>query len=165
MTTTVPDRIEKQVLLRAPLARVWKALTDYQEFGRWFGVRFDAPFAVGAIVPGVITGTEVDAGVAAVQDPYVGMPFEITVDRVEPMRQFSFRWHPYSHEPGVDYSREVATLVVFTLDERPDGVLLRVVESGFDKVPLERRAKAFTANDAGWAMQMTLIEKYLARQA
>ena len=102
---------------------------------------------------------------ATLQKPYAGKSFDITVDRIEPQRLFSFRWHPFAIEPGVDYSKEPTTLVEFTLDDRPEGVLLTVTESGFDRIPLERRAKAFTANEGGWAKQMTLIEKYLAQSS
>jgi uncharacterized protein YndB with AHSA1/START domain len=165
MTVASMDRIEKQVLLGAPLARVWQALTDAREFGRWFGVRFDGPFVARSPLHGVIAPTEMDAEVARLQEPHTGKAFDITVDRIEPMRLFSFRWHPYAVEPGTDYSKEPTTLVVFTLEEQPGGILLTVTESGFDKIPLERRANAFTANEGGWTMQMTLIEKYLARPA
>jgi uncharacterized protein YndB with AHSA1/START domain len=165
MTVAVTDRIEKSVLLNAPRARVWNALTDSKEFGQWFGVRFEGPFVAGSPVRGAIAPTTVDPEVAKLQQPYAGMTFEITIDRIEPQRLFSFRWHPYAIEPGVDYSKEPTTLIVFTLEEKPDGVLLTVTESGFDRIPLERRAKAFEANEGGWAKQMTLIKKYLERSA
>jgi uncharacterized protein YndB with AHSA1/START domain len=165
MTTAVSDRLTKQVLLKAPHARVWRALTDAKAFGEWFGVTFDGPFVAGAPLHGVITPTTVDPDVATMQKPYAGKSFDITVDRIEPQRLFSFRWHPFAIEPGVDYSKEPTTLVEFTLDDEPEGVLLTVTESGFDGIPLERRAKAFTANEGGWAKQMTLIEKYLAQSS
>ena len=165
METATTDRIEKQVLLRAPHARVWRALTDAQEFGTWFGMKLDGRFTRGALVRGVIVPTSVDAEVARAQQPYKGTPFEITIDRIEPERLFAFRWHPFAVEPGVDYSREPTTLIEFVLEDVPDGVMLTVRESGFDQVPLERRAKAFAANEAGWTIQMRLIEKYLAENA
>jgi uncharacterized protein YndB with AHSA1/START domain len=163
MSVSVPDRIEKQVRLRAPLARVWKALTDAQEFGQWFGVRFESPFVAGGAVRGVVTPTTVDAEIAKHQEPYAGKAFAITVERIEPQRLFSFRWNPSGADEDADAAQGLTTLVVFTLEEQAGGVLLTVTESGFDRIPLERRAKAFTANDEGWRMQMTLIEKYLAR--
>ncbi len=156
------DRIRKQILLRAPRERVWRAIADAQKFGAWFGVRFDRPFAPGARVAGTIVPTAVDAQVAAMQKPHEGMVFEFIVERIEPMRLFAFRWHPYAVDSNVDYSKEPATLVEFELAEAPGGTLLTVTESGFDRIPLERRAKAFAANEQGWAMQMTLIGKYLA---
>ena len=159
------DRIEKQVLLRAPRARVWRAIADAEEFGAWFGVRFDAPFKVGALQRGVLVGTTVDANVAKMQRDYKDVPFEITIDRIEPERIFAFRWHPFAIERGVDYSAEPTTLITFALEEVPNGTLLTVTESGFDRIPLERRAKAFAANEGGWTIQMTLIEKYLANNA
>jgi len=159
------DRIEKQVLLRAPRARVWRAIADAEEFGAWFGVKFDAPFKVGALQRGVLVGTTVDANVAKMQRDYKDVPFEITIDRIEPERIFAFRWHPFAIERGVDYSAEPTTLITFALEEVPNGTLLTVTESGFDRIPLERRAKAFAANEGGWTIQMTLIEKYLANNA
>src|SRR5204862_4453928 len=102
-------------------------------------VRFDAPFAPGARMRGVITPTQVDAKVAAMQKDYEGRDFDITVENMEPERLFSFRWHPYAIEPGVDYSHEPTTLVIFTLQDAEDGILLTVSESGFDGVPLARR--------------------------
>lgn len=157
----IPDVIRKQVRLRAPLERVWKALTDSSEFGRWFGVRFDAPFKPGAKMTGTIVPTTVDPAVAAQQKPYEGKTFEITIDRIEPQRLFSFRWHPYAADEHVDYAAEPTTLVVFELQPEKDGVLLTVMESGFNGIPLSRRAKAFTANEDGWTHQMNLIAKYL----
>jgi uncharacterized protein YndB with AHSA1/START domain len=141
--------------------RVWRALSDSTEFGTWFGVRFDGPFAPGANVRGVIVPTTVNAEVANAQKPYEGMPFEITIEQMEPERLFSFPWHPFAVEQGVDYSAEPATLVVFALEEAANGVLLTVSESGFDRIPLARRAKAFSANEQGWGMAVKLIEAYL----
>jgi uncharacterized protein YndB with AHSA1/START domain len=155
------DRIEKKILLRAPRKRVWRALSDSTEFGTWFGVKFDGPFAPGASMRGVIVPTAVNAEVAKAQKPYEGMPFEITIERMEPEQVFSFRWHPFAVESGVDYSSEPTTLVVFALEEVADGVMLTVTESGFDGIPLARRAKAFTANEQGWGMVVKLIEEYL----
>jgi uncharacterized protein YndB with AHSA1/START domain len=157
------DRIEKKVLLHAPRTRVWRALSDSAEFGTWFGVKFDGPFQAGATMQGVMVPTTVNEEVAKAQKPYEGKAFEITIDQMEPERLFSFRWHPYAMEPGVDYSKEPATLVVFTLEEADGGILLTVSESGFDRIPLERRAKAFTANEQGWGMSVKLIEAYLVR--
>jgi len=165
MAIVTTDRIEKHVLLNAPRARVWKALTDAKEFGEWFGVKFDGPFVAGAGLRGTIVPTRVDPEVAKMQAPYAGKTFDITVDRIEPQRLFSFRWHPFAIEPGIDYAKEPTTLIEFTLEEKPNGVLLTVVESGFDQIPLERRAKAFAANEGGWEKQMALIEKHLARSA
>jgi len=160
MTT---DRIEKKILLHAPLQRVWRALTDSTEFGIWFGVKFDGPFQPGASLRGVIVPTTMDPEVAKAQKPHEGTPFQITVEQIEPHRLFSFRWHPFAIESGVDYSAEPTTLVSFTLEEVAGGVMLTVTESGFDQIPLARRAKAFQANDQGWGMQMKLIEAYLVR--
>ena len=162
---TTTDRIEKKILLRAPLKRVWRALSDSQEFGTWFGVKFEAPFAPGVHMRGKVVGSAVDAEVAKLQTQHEHPPFEITVDRIEPERLFSFRWHPYAIDLGVDYSKEPTTLIEFTLEEVPDGVMLTVTESGFDQIPLERRAKVFSANEQGWGMVITLVEKYLAQEA
>ena len=157
------DRIEKKILLHASRKRIWHALSDSTEFGTWFGMKFDGPFVPGAVMRGVIVGTKVNAEVAKAQKEYEGMSGQITIERIEPERLFSFRWHPFAVERGVDYSAEPTTLIVFTLEETPDGVLLTVTESGFDQIPLERRSKAFTANEQGWTMVLKLIEEYLAQ--
>lgn len=151
--------------MRAPLARVWQALTDSKRFGTWFGVSFDQPFAEGALMRGVVTPTKVDETIAKAQRAYEGSKFEVTIERIVPQRLFSFRWHPFAVDPGVDYSKEPTTLIEFTLEERGDGVLVAITESGFDKIPLDRRAKAFEANEGGWNAIATLLEKYLAQAA
>jgi uncharacterized protein YndB with AHSA1/START domain len=160
-----PDRIEKKILLRAPRARVWRALADSAEFGHWFGVKFDGPFAPGAAMRGVIVGTAVDADVCRAQKDHEGKPFEIAIEQMDPERLFSFRWHPHAVDPGVDYSAEPTTLVAFALEEVAEGIMLTVTESGFDRIPLARRAKAFAANEGGWSMMVKVIGEYLAEGA
>ena len=155
------DRIEKKVLLRAPLERIWRALADSAEFGAWFGMRFQGPFAPGRVMRGVIVPTTADPEVAKAQRAYDGIPFEIVIERMEPNRAFSFRWHPGTVEPGIDYSAEPTTLVVFSLEQAADGVILTVTESGFDAIPLARRAKAFAENEQGWTMMVKVVQKYL----
>jgi uncharacterized protein YndB with AHSA1/START domain len=159
------DRIEKKILLRASRKRVWRALTDSKEFGKWFGVKFESPFKTGGVTRGALVGTSVDAEVAKMQTKYAGLKIELTVEAMAPERLFSFRWHPNAHETGVDYSVEPTTLVEFVLEDAAEGVMLTVTESGFDSLPLARRAKAFTANDGGWTIVVKLIEKYLAQEA
>ncbi len=154
MSVTSTDRIEKSVVLRAPRARVWQALTDAEKFGQWFGVELAGPFVTGARVTGRVT-----------HKGYEHMPFELTVERMEPERLFAWRSHPNPVDPGVDYSAEPTTLVVFELTEVADGTLLKVVESGFDAIPLSRRAAAYRGNDEGWAQQMVAIERYLSGSA
>jgi uncharacterized protein YndB with AHSA1/START domain len=151
------DRIEKKIFLRAPQERVWRALSDATEFGAWFGMKFDGPFVAGTklrcnIVPEV----------AKAQKHHEGIPFEITIEQIEPQRLFSFRWHPHAIERGADYSSEPTTLIVFALEDVPGGVMLTVTESGFDQIPLARRAKAFTANEQGWSIMVRVLEEYLA---
>ena len=163
--TQQTDRIEKQTLLAASPDRVWEAVSNAGEFGIWFGVTFDGPFVAGQRLFGRITPTRVDADVAKAQEPYAGTVFEIVVDRVEPKRLFSFRWHPFAINPSVDYASEPMTLIEFVLAEQPGGTLLTLTESGFDQLFAERRAKAYEMNDHGWTLQMMLIGKYLARHA
>ena len=151
MSPSSTDRIERQILLRAPRGRVWRALTDSAEFGRWFGVKVEGAFAPGAHVRGAIT-----------HPGYEHVVFDITIERMEPERLVSWRWHPHAVEAGVDYSHEPTTLVVFELKEVPEGTLLTVVESGFDQVPLARRALAYRMNGDGWAYQMQAIEAHVA---
>lgn len=155
------DRIEKQVFLRAPQERVWRAIVDAKEFGNWFGVEFDRDFAAGAELRGLVKPTVADPEIAKMQEKYAGMPFTVYVDRIDPMKSFAFRWHPFAIDPAVDYSKEPMTLVTFDLEPKDGGTLLTITESGFDGIPLARRADAFEANDEGWVMQTQMIEKYL----
>lgn len=156
------DRIEKKLVLRAPRERVWQAISDAKQFGTWFGVEFDGPFVAGARMSGRMTPTKVDADVARMQQAYAGRAFECTIERIEPMQLFSFRWHPFAIDPAVDYSKEPTTLVEFRLEEVEGGTQLTITETGFDRIPLERRARAFEANTGGWTKQIELIAKYLA---
>jgi uncharacterized protein YndB with AHSA1/START domain len=158
----ITDRIEKQVVLRAPLDRVWRAVSDSEEFGRWFGVRIDGPFVAGTWVTATITGTTVDEEVAELQRPHAGAKATWQIVAVEPSRRLAYRWHPFAVDADVDYDGEPTTLVEFTLSPTPDGVLLTVVESGFDAIPAARRSAAFEANSEGWAKQVELVRKYLA---
>ena len=157
------DRIEKKILLHAPLKRVWRALSDSTEFGTWFGLKFDGPFSPGAIMRGVLVGTKVNPEVAEAQKAHLGMPFEIAIEQMVPERLFSMRWHPFAVDRGVDYSAEPTTLIEFALEEVANGVMLTVTESGFDQIPLARRVKAFTANEHGWAVMVKVIEEYLVQ--
>ncbi len=156
------DRIEKQVKLRAPMDRVWRAISDSQEFGRWFGASIDGPFVAGTSVTATITPTTVDEEVAELQRPHAGAKATWQIVAVEPPRRFAYRWHPFAVEPGVDYDAEPTTLVEFTLSPTPDGVLLTIVESGFEAIPAARRSAAFEANTGGWAKQVELVRKYLS---
>ena len=161
---TVSNSIEKQITLRAPVARVFRALSDAREFGAWFGAEFDAPFVAGARVTGKIRPTQVDPEVAKLQAPHDGMPFWVLVERIEPPRLFSFRWQPGA-EPIAEGGEEITTLVVFELREVAGGTLLTITESGFDRIPLAQRARAFTENEGGWEHQTKLIAKYLQSRA
>jgi uncharacterized protein YndB with AHSA1/START domain len=158
------DRIEKRIVLAAPRERVWRAVSVAGNFGSWFGVAFDAEFAAGKRLTGRIVPTTVDPEVAKLQEPHAGKKFEWTIEAIEPPRRISFRWHPFAIDPSVDYSKEPTTLIVFELKEVPGGTLLTITESGFDGIPIERRAEAFKANEGGWEHQAKLIQKYLALQ-
>ncbi len=145
------DRIEKKLFLQAPRARVWKALADARQFGAWFGVEFQGAFQAGARLEGRLT-----------IKGYDHLTLEVIVERVEPERLFSYRWHPYAVDPKVDYSSEPTTLVEFRLEEKDGGTQLTVVESGFDGIPAARRAEAFRMNDHGWTAQLKNIERHVA---
>jgi uncharacterized protein YndB with AHSA1/START domain len=153
MPTTTPstDRIEKQITLDAPRSRVWRALTEVKQFNAWFGVSLATPFAPGAEVNGQIN-----------IKGYEHVTMTIWIETMQPDRFFSFRWHPYAIEPGVDYSAEPTTLVSFTLEDAGAGTRLTIVESGFDAIPESRRAKAFSMNSSGWNGQAENIRKFLA---
>lgn len=146
------DRIEKRIELKAPVGRVWRALTDYREFGEWFRVKLEGPFVPGQTARGNITWPG-----------YEHLVWEAVVRAVEPERLFSFTWHPYSVDPKMDYSKETPTLVEFRLVEVAGGTLLTVTESGFDKIPAARRDEAFLRNDGGWAQQMKNIEAHVGQ--
>jgi len=163
--TQITDRIVKRINLRATREQVWRAISDSKQFGTWFGAQFEGAFVAGAHLAGKIVPTQVDADIAKSQEPFSGMPFHMFVERVEPMSVFAFRWHPYFVEPDQDYSKEPTTLVTFELQDSPEGTLLTITESGFDAIPLERRAKAFTENEQGWEAQTRLIQKYLDKHA
>jgi uncharacterized protein YndB with AHSA1/START domain len=155
------DRIEKRVVLRAPLDRVWRAISDAEQFGRWFGVRFDGPFVEGAAVGAAIAPTVVDDEVAKRQEAHAGMRSMWQIVAIEPKRRFAYRWHPFAIDPDVDYDSEPTTLVEFTLSDTPDGVLLTIVESGFDAIPASRRGALFEAKSEGWAIQTDMVRRYL----
>src|SRR3954469_5354634 len=155
MTPSATDRptdfIRKTIDLKAPVSRVWKALTDHREFGTWFRVRLDGPF-----VPGQpSTGNMTFPG-------YEHVRWNAVVQRIEPERHFSFTWHPYALDPAVDYSGEPPTLIEFTLEPIAGGTRLTVVESGFDALPPHRRDEAFRMNEKGWTVQVQNIANHVA---
>jgi uncharacterized protein YndB with AHSA1/START domain len=151
METTGTDRIEKHITLHAPRSRVWRALTSAEEFGAWFGIKVAGTFAEGAAVRGKLTIPRYDH-----------LTLEMFIERIQPEQLFSYRWHPYAIDPGVDYSKEPTTLVEFRLDEAGGQTTLTVVESGFDRLPASRRAEAFRMNDGGWTSQLKNIERHVA---
>src|SRR5258706_544032 len=149
--TMSTDRIEKRVVLRAPRTRVWRAIADAAEFGTWFRVKLEGAFAAGKPIRGrmAIPG-------------YEHVTLELLVERIDAERYFSYRWHPYAVDPAVDYSAEPTTLVEFHLEETDGGTALTIVESGFDRLPLARRAEAFRMNDNGWDGQIKHLARYVA---
>jgi uncharacterized protein YndB with AHSA1/START domain len=157
------DRIQKVAVLKAPREKVWKAVSDAKQFGAWFGVDFEGDFKAGAHMTGTMRPTQADPEVAKQQEAYKGMKFEFWVDEIQPPSRISFRWHPFAIDPKVDYSSEPATHIVFELAEVDGGTKLTITETGFDKIPLHRRVEAFKANEGGWAKQLELLEKYVAR--
>ena len=147
------DRIEREILLKASRSRVWRALYNAEEFGNWFGVNLKGKrFVAGERTQGPIT-----------YPGYEHLTFDVLVERIEPGRSIAFRWHPAAVDAAVDYSNEPSTLVVFELKEAQGGILLTVVESGFDQIPPTRREEAFRMNSGGWTIQMTNIEKHVAK--
>ena len=148
--TMTTDRIEQRVVLRAARTRVWRALTNAAEFGTWFRVKLEGAFAEGRPVRGRLS-----------IPGYEHLPLEMLVERIDPERYFSYRWHPYAVDPAVDYSTEPTTLVEFHLEDTDGGTALTIVESGFDRIPLARRAEAFRMNDNGWTGQSKQLAKYV----
>jgi len=150
---TSTDRIERKILLKAPRSRVWRAVSNAEEFGAWFGVDFKGKaFAAGLPMKGRIT-----------YPGYEHLVMEVFIERIVPERLLSWRWHPAAIDPAVDYSPEPTTLVVFELQDVEGGVELSVVESGFDSIPAARRATAFRLNTSGWDEQLVNIEKHVAK--
>ncbi len=146
------DRIEKKINLSAPLSRVWRALSDAREFGAWFRVHLEAPFVAGETVHGQIT-----------YPGYEHLKIEMQIVALTPERYLAYRWRPNAVDANKDYSAEPTTLVEFKLEATPSGTQLTVIESGFDAVPLERRAQAFRSNDQGWSAQLSNIERYVSQ--
>ena len=144
------NRIEKTIELKAPVSRVWRALTDHREFGEWFNVKLDGPFVPGKVSSGRIT-----------YPGYEHLTFELVTQKIEPERLFAFSWHPYAIDPNVDYSKEPSTLVEFRLEPKDESTVLHLTESGFEAIPEGRRFEAFRKNDEGWTEQMSNIKKYL----
>jgi len=149
---TTTDRIEKRVVLRASRSRVWRAITTAAEFGTWFRMNLDGEFAEGATLRGRVTHPGYEHA----------CPVEMLIEQIQPERYFSYRWHPYALDAAVDYSAEPTTLVEFTLEEAEDGVAVTIVESGFDRVPLARRAEAFRMNDKGWGGQIGNLAQHVS---
>jgi len=148
--TMTTDRIEQRVVLRATRTRVWRAIANAEEFGTWFRVKLEGAFTEGKPIRGMIT------------IPGFEHPLEMLVERIDPERYFSYRWHPYAIDPGVDYSVEPTTLVEFKLEEIEGGTAVTIVESGFDRIPLARRAEAFRMDNQGWAGQIKHLARYVA---
>jgi uncharacterized protein YndB with AHSA1/START domain len=147
-----PDRIEKSIEIQAPVSRVWRALTDHNEFGAWFRVKLDAPFKVGEESRGQITWPG-----------YEHVTWRAVVQQIDPEQYFAFTWHPYSIDPNTDYSEETPTLVEFHLEKTATGTRVTVTESGFGDIPDQRRHEAFLRNSEGWTQQMKNIEEYVAK--
>jgi uncharacterized protein YndB with AHSA1/START domain len=147
------NRIEKRIELKAPVSRVWRALTDHREFGEWFRVKLEGPFVPGQVSRGQIT-----------YPGYEHVRFEAVVQKMEHEKLFSFTWHPNAVDSKIDYSKETPTLVEFRLEKTADGTLLLLTESGFDKIPANRRVEAFRRNEGGWTQQLKSIEGYVEQK-
>jgi len=161
MNDVITDRIEQSIEVQAPRSRVWQALVNPEEFAAWFGIEGDGPFAPGARLRGTLVGTTVDAEVAKAQRTHEGVTFDLVVAQIEPERRFSFRWHPNAVDQSVDYTAEPMTLVEFVLEETPKGTRVTVAESGFDGIPLTRRAQAFDGNKEGWRIMLGVLGSYV----
>ncbi len=169
---TSHDRIEKEIALRAPVSRVWKAIVDAAEFGRWFGVKLDGSFAPGKTITGTFDESLADEAALIEHQKRLGLkPSKLklpgshavfgTVERIEPERYFSFRWVPFGIDAEADPQNEPTTLVEFRLEEVAEGTRLTIVESGFSRVPAHRRERAFRMNEGGWAAQADNLRKYV----
>lgn len=149
---TSTDRIEREIVIKAPVKRVWHAITDSTEFGEWFRVKLTRPFVAGERIKGPV-----------LHKGYEHITWDVTIEQMVPEKRFSWRWRPHAIDPNKDYSKEPTTLVVFELSEVPGGTLLKVTESGFDRVPIERRETAYRGNSEGWTIQVGNIERYVSQ--
>jgi uncharacterized protein YndB with AHSA1/START domain len=170
------DKIEKHVTLRAPVSRVWKAITNARQFGQWFGVELEGEFVAGKPIRGLFDASRVNEAEIVEHQKKMGLrPSKLkmpkgatvfgTVERIEPETYFSFRWIPYGIDAEADLENEPTTLVEFRLAKavagEGDATMLSIVESGFDKVPAHRRERAFHMNEGGWAAQIENVRKYV----
>lgn len=151
MNEILTDRIRKQTTLAAPIARVWRAISNAREFGGWFRLALEGEFVEGSTIRGRIT-----------YPGYEHLTAELLIERIRPQTYFSYRWHPYAVDPNVDYSQEPTTLVEFELAEVPGGTQLTISESGFERIPEGRRAEAFRMNDGGWTSQLENVRQHVS---
>jgi uncharacterized protein YndB with AHSA1/START domain len=149
--TSSTDRIEKKITINAPRSRVWRAISDSREFGTWFRMNLDGPFVAGEPILGRIT-----------HPGFEHVTVDMRVERIQPEHYFSYKWHPYAIDPNSDYTKEPMTLVEFMLEEVKDGTAVTIVESGFDRIPLGRRAEAFRMNEKGWEGQAKNLARHVA---
>lgn len=151
LDTSTTDRIEKKLTINAPRSRVWRAISDSQEFGTWFRMHLDGPFVAGKAMTGNIT-----------HPGFEHVKVDMRVERIQPESYFSYRWHPYAIDPTSDYENEPMTLVEFMLAEVKDGTAVTIIESGFDRIPLARRAEAFRMNEKGWEGQAKNLARHVS---
>ncbi|MEM7385723.1 MAG: SRPBCC family protein [Verrucomicrobiota bacterium] len=145
------DSIEKTLELKAPVARVWRALTDHEEFGQWFRVRIDRPFVVGELSTGQITHPGCDH-----------MIWKVRVNAMEHERLFSYSWCPLAEGSDYDFESEPKTLVEFTLEPADGGTRLVIRESGFRALPNGApRIDALRRNTEGWTGQCENISTHV----
>jgi uncharacterized protein YndB with AHSA1/START domain len=154
MTASGLSTVERSTLVRAPRSCVWQALTNIQEFSKWFGVEAEGEFAPGARMRMIST-----------HESYKGVEFFVDVVKMDAPEIFSWRWHPGAKQPGEDNSSEPMTLVEFRLTEVEGGTLVTVVESGFDRLSLARRARVFEDNSKGWQFQLASLTRYAGQTA
>jgi len=160
--TSQTDRIQKTIVLKCSLQEVWRAISEARQFSAWIGLSDHSEFAPGALFTAKMAPTKFNAEFARLQEPYDGLQVKMTIDRIQPPCLFSFRFHPFAIDPNADYSKEPMNQVTFELKEVPSGTTVTITETGFDRIPVERRAVAYEVNERAWGLATKALESYLA---
>lgn len=150
------DKIEKQIVVKAPIARVWRAISDSEQFGEWFRVKLDGPFVLGEVTTGKVT-----------VPGFEHMIWRSVTTVIEAERRLAFTWNPYDYEPYDDETEAARAdapqmLVEFRLESTDEGTRVTIVESGFASLPDDARREAmFLRNEGGWNEQVSNIKNYV----
>lgn len=144
------DKLVKVVDIKAPVSRVWQALTDHRQFGEWFRVDLNEPFAPGSRSTGL-----------TLYPGYEGHEWLAVIETMEPETLFAFHWNHEDIEPGVPLAQQPTTRVEFRLEDTGSGTRLTITETGFAALPEHKRVEAIRLNTQGWDIQAKNISDYV----